>query len=44
MPQSRRYLLISLGLVLVVVVAWLSLRSTTPVIPDSIKQDRKSVV
>ena len=37
MPQSRRYLLISLGLVLVVVVAWLSVRSTVPVIPDAIK-------
>jgi predicted Zn-dependent protease len=37
MPQSRRYLLISLGLVLVIIVAWLSVRSTAPVIPDAIK-------
>ncbi|WP_460091025.1 tetratricopeptide repeat protein [Pseudomonas sp. S2_E02] len=37
MPQSRRYLLISLGPVLVVIVAWLSVRSTVPVIPDAIK-------
>ena len=38
MPQSRRYLLISLGLVLIIVVAWLSLRSTAPVVPEAIKR------
>ena len=37
MPQSRRYLLVSLGLVLVFVFAWLSLRSTAPVVPEAIK-------
>lgn len=37
MPQSRRYLFISLGLVLVIVIAWLSLRSSAPVMPESIK-------
>ncbi|RVD79944.1 tetratricopeptide repeat protein [Pseudomonas koreensis] len=38
MPQSRRYLLISLGLVLLIVVAWLSLRTTAPVVPEAIKR------
>jgi predicted Zn-dependent protease len=38
MPQSRRYLLISLGLVLLIVVAWFSLRSTAPVVPEAIKR------
>ena len=38
MPQSRRYLLISLGLVLLIVVAWLSLRSTAPVVPEAIQR------
>ncbi|MBX9404926.1 tetratricopeptide repeat protein [Pseudomonas baetica] len=37
MLKSRRYLLISLGLVLVITVAWLSLRSSAPVIPDAIR-------
>lgn len=37
MPQSRRYLLISLGLVLILFVAWLSLRSTAPVVPEAIR-------
>ncbi|KPG96088.1 hypothetical protein CQ009_11245 [Pseudomonas sp. MYb2] len=37
MPQSRRYLLIGLGLALVIFVGWLSLRSTAPVVPDAIK-------
>jgi predicted Zn-dependent protease len=38
MPQSRRYLLISLGLVLLIVVAWFSQRSTAPVVPEAIKR------
>jgi tetratricopeptide (TPR) repeat protein len=37
MPQSRRYLFISLGLVLIVIIAWLTLRSTAPTVPDAIK-------
>ncbi|PTT32042.1 tetratricopeptide repeat protein [Pseudomonas sp. HMWF021] len=37
MSQSRRYLFISLGLVFVILVAWLSLRSATPVVPEAIK-------
>ena len=37
MPQSRRYLLISLGLVVILVVAWLSLRNTAPVVPEAIR-------
>ncbi|WPN44470.1 MULTISPECIES: tetratricopeptide repeat protein [unclassified Pseudomonas] len=37
MPKSRRYLLISLGVLFVIGLAWLSLRSTAPVIPDVIK-------
>ncbi|GLH36488.1 tetratricopeptide repeat protein [Pseudomonas moraviensis] len=37
MTQSRRNLLIGLGLVLILGVIWLSLRSSTPTIPDAIK-------
>ncbi|MCF4996773.1 tetratricopeptide repeat protein [Pseudomonas syringae] len=37
MLQSRRYLFISLSLLLVAIIAWLSLRSTAPVIPEAIK-------
>jgi tetratricopeptide (TPR) repeat protein len=37
MPQSRRYLLVSLCALLLAGVAWLSLRSTAPVIADAIK-------
>ena len=37
MPKSRRYLLISLCALFVIGLAWLSLRSTTPVVPDAIK-------
>jgi len=37
MPQSRRYLLISLGFVVILVIAWLSLRSTAPVVPEAIR-------
>lgn len=37
MPQSRRYWLISLGLILVILVGWLSFRSTAPVMPEAIK-------
>jgi len=38
MPQSRRYLLISLCTVLAIVIAWLFLRSTTPAVPEAIKR------
>jgi tetratricopeptide (TPR) repeat protein len=38
MPQSRRYLLISLCALLIVGLAWFSLRSTTPVVPEAIKR------
>jgi len=38
MPQSRRYLLISLCALLVIVIAWLFLRSTTPAVPESIRR------
>jgi tetratricopeptide (TPR) repeat protein len=37
MHQSRRYLFISLGLVLVILVGWLSLRTSAPVVPEAIK-------
>jgi len=37
MIQSRRNLLIGLGLVLILGIVWLSLRSSTPTIPDAIK-------
>jgi tetratricopeptide (TPR) repeat protein len=38
MPQSRRYLLISLCVLIVVGLAWLSLRNTAPVVPEAIKR------
>jgi hypothetical protein len=38
MPQSRRYLLISLCALLVIGLAWVYLRSTTPVVPEAIKR------
>jgi tetratricopeptide (TPR) repeat protein len=38
MPHSRRYLLISLCALFVVGLAWLYLRSTTPVVPEAIKR------
>ena len=37
MPQSRRYLFISLFALLVIGLAWFSLRDTTPVVPEAIK-------
>jgi predicted Zn-dependent protease len=37
MPQSRRYLLISLCVLFALVLAWFFLRSTTPVVPEAIK-------
>ncbi|MFJ2683038.1 tetratricopeptide repeat protein [Pseudomonas sp. NPDC087342] len=37
MPQSRRYLLISLCVLFAVALAWFFLRSTTPVVPEAIK-------
>ncbi|WP_448092762.1 tetratricopeptide repeat protein [Pseudomonas lini] len=37
MPQSRRYLLISLCVLFALALAWLFLRSTTPVVPAAIK-------
>ena len=37
MPKSRRYLLISLCALLVLGLAWFSLRVTTPVIPEAIQ-------
>ncbi len=36
--QSRRYLLISLCALLVIGLAWVYLRSTTPVVPEAIKR------
>ena len=38
MPQSRRYLLISLCVLFAIGVAWFFLRSTTPVVPEAIKR------
>lgn len=38
MPQSRRYLLISLCALLVIGLAWVYLRSTAPVVPEAIKR------
>jgi tetratricopeptide (TPR) repeat protein len=38
MPQSRRYLIISLCVLLAIGVAWLFLRSTTPVVPEAIRR------
>lgn len=37
MPQSRRYLLISLCILLAIALAWFFMRSTTPVVPEAIK-------
>ena len=37
MPQSRRYLFISLFALLVIGLAWFALRDTTPVVPEAIK-------
>ncbi|KAA0955231.1 lipopolysaccharide assembly protein LapB [Pseudomonas sp. ANT_H12B] len=38
MPQSRRYLLISLCVLFAIGLAWVFLRSTTPVVPAAIKR------
>lgn len=38
MPKSRRYLIISLCVLLAIGVAWLYLRGSTPVIPQAIKR------
>ncbi|MGL6244376.1 tetratricopeptide repeat protein [Pseudomonas sp.] len=38
MPQSRRYLLISLCVLFAFALAWFFLRSTTPVVPEAIKR------
>ncbi|MBK5396055.1 tetratricopeptide repeat protein [Pseudomonas sp. TH39(2020)] len=38
MPQSRRFLLISLCVLFAIGVAWLFLRSTTPAVPEAIKR------
>ncbi|WP_213938971.1 tetratricopeptide repeat protein [Pseudomonas sp. dw_612] len=38
MPQSRRYLLISLCVLLAIALAWFFLRSSTPVVPEAIKR------
>lgn len=37
MPQSRRYLLISLCVLFAIGLAWMFLRSSTPVVPEAIK-------
>src|SRR5471032_811776 len=37
MPQSRRYLLISLCILFAIALAWFFLRSTTPVVSEAIK-------
>jgi tetratricopeptide (TPR) repeat protein len=38
MPQSRRYLIISLCVLFAIGLAWVFLRSTTPVVPEAIKR------
>jgi tetratricopeptide (TPR) repeat protein len=38
MPQSRRYLIISLCFLFAIALAWLFLRSSTPVVPEAIKR------
>ena len=38
MPQSRRYLIISLCVLFALVIAWFFLRNTTPVVPQAIKR------
>lgn len=38
MPQSRRYLLISLCVLFAIGLAWFFLRSTTPAVPEAIKR------
>ncbi|ATE77559.1 MULTISPECIES: tetratricopeptide repeat protein [Pseudomonas] len=38
MPQSRRYLLISLCALFALALAWFFLRSTTPVVPEAIRR------
>lgn len=38
MPQSRRYLLISLCVLFAIGLAWMFLRSSTPVVPEAIKR------
>ncbi|MHC8286587.1 tetratricopeptide repeat protein [Pseudomonas sp. XS1P51] len=38
MPQSRRYLIISLCVLFAIGLAWLFLRSTTPVVPEAIRR------
>ena len=37
MPKSRRYLFISVFALLVIGLAWFSLRDTTPVVPEAIQ-------
>jgi tetratricopeptide (TPR) repeat protein len=38
MPQSRRYLIISLCILIAIGLAWLFLRSSAPVVPEAIKR------